>query len=180
MARDLGASVDYFHIKINGAIAGVGAQADLENCFNATGGNPGYSADNFYCQQITRDPTTGYVALAKQFSENIGAFVTDGVDVEGHWGFALHDLGLPERAGGIMLQSYSPTCARSPSRGCRAFRLLDFAGAIGDTRTAFAWTARASRTCPTRSGRRTPLLVTPWDRCRLLCTGGISTPSRTS
>jgi outer membrane receptor protein involved in Fe transport len=138
MTRELGASVDYFHIKIDGAIAGVGAQQILENCFNATGGNPGYSDSNFYCQQITRNPSTGYITLAKQFSENIGAFVTDGVDVEGHWGFALHDLGLPERAGGIMIQSYLTYLRSIIVSGVPGVPTLDYSGAIGDTTTAFA------------------------------------------
>jgi iron complex outermembrane recepter protein len=138
MARNFGASVDYFHIKINGAVTGVGAQTILENCFNATGGNPSYSESNFYCQQITRDPTTGYVSLAKQFSENIGAFVTDGVDIEWHWGIALHDLGLPERAGGISLQSYITYLRSLVTSGVPGVPSEDFAGAIGDTGTAFA------------------------------------------
>ncbi|HEV2271539.1 MAG TPA: TonB-dependent receptor [Steroidobacteraceae bacterium] len=138
MVRDLGVTVDYFHIKINGAIAGVGAQQILENCFNATGSNPGYSESNFYCQQITRNPSTGYVTLAKQFSDNIGAFLTDGVDVEWHWGVALHELGLPERAGRIRLQSYITYLRSIIVSGVPGVPTLDYSGAIGDTTTAFA------------------------------------------
>ena len=138
MARDLGVSVDYFHIKLNGAIAGVGAQTIMQNCFNSTGSNPSYAADNFYCQQITRDPTTGYVAVANQFSENIGAFTTDGVDIEGHWGVDLHDLGLPERAGRISLQSYVTYLRSLVVSGVPGVPTVNYAGAIGDTLTAFS------------------------------------------
>jgi iron complex outermembrane receptor protein len=138
MARELGVSVDYFHIKLNGAIAGVSAQTIMQNCFNAAGGNPSYSADNFYCQQIIRDPTTGYVAIANQFSENIGAFTTDGVDLEGHWGFDLHDLGLPERAGKITLQSFVTYLRSLEISGVPGVPKVNYAGAFGDTLTAFA------------------------------------------
>jgi iron complex outermembrane receptor protein len=138
MARELGVSVDYFRIKLNGAIAGVGAETIMQNCFNATGSNPSYAPDNFYCQQITRDPTTGYVAIANQFSENIGAFTTDGVDLEGHWGFALHDLGLPERAGKISLQTYVTYLRSLVVSGVPGVPTVNYAGAIGDTLTAFA------------------------------------------
>ena len=138
MLRELGASVDYFHITIDGAVSGVGAQQILENCFNATGGNPTYSESNFYCQQIIRDTTTGYVSLAKQFSENIGAFTTDGVDLEWHWRFALHDLGLPEGSGAVSLQSYITFLRSLVISGLPGVPSQDFAGAIGDTTTAFA------------------------------------------
>jgi iron complex outermembrane receptor protein len=138
MARDLGVSVDFFHIKLSGAIAGVGAQTLMQNCFNAGGGNPSYAADNFYCQQITRDPTTGLVSRANQFSENIGAFLTEGVDVEGHWGFDVHDLGLSERSGRISLQSYVTYLRSLVVSGVPGVPTVNFAGAIGDTLTAFA------------------------------------------
>jgi outer membrane receptor protein involved in Fe transport len=138
MAHELGVSVDYFHIKLNGAIAGVSAQTIMSNCFNAAGGNPSYAADNFYCQQIQRDPTTGYVAVANQFSENIGAFTTDGIDVEGHWGFDLHDLGLPERSGKITLQSYVTYLRSLEISGVPGIPTVNYAGAFGDTLTAFA------------------------------------------
>ena len=138
MARELGVSVDYFHIKISGAIAGVSAQDIITNCFNGSGGNPTYDVNNFYCGQLTRDPTTGYVASANQFSQNIGAFTTDGVDVEGHWGFDLHDLGLPERAGRITLQSYITYLRSLVVAGVPGIPPVDYAGAFGDTTTAFA------------------------------------------
>ena len=138
MARDLGVSVDYYHIRINGAIAGVTLNAVLQSCFNANGSNPSYSQSNFYCQQITRDPTTGDVLVGKEFSLNIGQYVTDGVDVEAHWGVALHDLGLPENAGRIQLQTYVSYLRSLTVSGVPAVPSLDYAGTIGDTATAIA------------------------------------------
>ncbi len=135
MARDLGASVDYYHIQINGAIAGETLNAIVQNCFNANGSNPSYSASNFYCQQITRDPASGAIVLAKEFSLNIGSYLTEGVDIEGHWGFPLHDLGLSPRAGRVMLQSYVSYLDKLAISGVPGVPNVNFAGSIGDTQT---------------------------------------------
>ncbi|HEV2442865.1 MAG TPA: TonB-dependent receptor [Steroidobacteraceae bacterium] len=136
LARDLGASIDYYHIKINGAVAGVTLNSIVQNCFNVNGSNPSYSDGNFYCQQITRDPGSGAIVLAKEFSLNIGSYLTEGVDIEGHWGFALHDLGLPESAGRVMLQTYVSYLRSLQISGVPGVPNVDFAGSIGDTQTA--------------------------------------------
>ena len=138
LVHDLGASVDYYHIKIEGAIAGVTLDAILQSCFNANGSNPGYSQSNFYCQQITRDPTTGAIVLGRQFSLNVGSYITDGLDLEWHWGADLHDLGLPAGAGRIKLQSYISYLRELTVSGVPAVPSLNFAGSIGDTATAIA------------------------------------------
>jgi iron complex outermembrane receptor protein len=135
LARDLGASVDYFHIKINGAIAGATLNSIVQNCFNVNGANPSYSDSNFYCQQITRD-STGAIVLAKEFSLNIGSYLTEGVDLEGHWGFALHDLGLSEKSGRVMLQTYVSYLRSLQITGVPGVPNIDFAGSVGDTQTA--------------------------------------------
>ena len=136
MASDLGASVDYYHIKVNGAVAGVTLNSIVQNCFNVNGSNPTYSDSNFYCQQLTRDPGSGAIVLAKEFSLNIGSYLTEGVDIEGHWGFALHDLGLPEGAGRVRLQSYVSFLRSLQISGVPGVPSVDFAGSIGDTQTA--------------------------------------------
>ena len=136
LARDLGASVDYYHIKINGAVAGATLNSIVQNCFNVNGTNSSYSNSNFYCQQITRDPGSGAIVLAKEFSLNIGSYLTEGVDVEGHWGFALHDLGLPENSGRVMLQTYISYLRSLQITGVPGVPNIDFAGSIGDTQTA--------------------------------------------
>ena len=138
LASDLGASVDYYHIKLDGAIAGVTLDAILQGCFNSNGSNPRYSENNFYCQQVTRDPTTGFISLGREFSLNIGSYTTDGLDIEGHWGFALHQLGLPEGTGRIKLQTYVSYLRSLMVSGVPAVPSLNYAGAIGDTATAIA------------------------------------------
>jgi iron complex outermembrane recepter protein len=138
LARDLGVSVDYYHIKLEGAIAGVTLDAILQSCFNANGSNPTYSQSNFYCQQITRDPTTGAIVLGKEFSLNVGSYITDGLDVDWHWGVNLQDIGLPAGAGRIKLQSYISYLRSLTVSGVPAVPSLNYAGSIGDTATAIA------------------------------------------
>jgi iron complex outermembrane receptor protein len=138
LAHDLGVSVDYYHIKLEGAIAGVTLDAILQSCFNANGSNPTYSQSNFYCQQITRDPTTGAIVLGRQFSLNVGSYITDGLDIDSHWGFDLHDVGLPAGAGRIKLQSYISYLRSLTVSGVPAVPSLNYAGSIGDTATAIA------------------------------------------
>jgi outer membrane receptor protein involved in Fe transport len=128
--------VDYYHIKINGAIAGVTLNSIVQNCFNVNGSNPGYSNSNFYCQQITRDQGSGAIVLAKEFSLNIGSYLTDGVDLEAHWGFDLHDLGLPENAGRFRFQTFVSYVHSLQISGVPGVPNIDFAGSIGDTQTA--------------------------------------------
>ena len=137
MARDLGASVDYYHIKIDGAIGNVGLDAVLQNCYNANGANPTYAISNFYCQQIQRD-SNGFISLGKEFSLNVGSYTTDGVDLEGHWGFALQDLGLSENSGRIKIQSYVSYLHALTVAGVPGVPNLNFAGGLGDTGTVAA------------------------------------------
>ncbi len=72
------ASVDYFNIKVEGAIQGIGADTILEECTTR--------ADPFFCSLINRDgsgslwrTSGGYVT---DLSQNIGKLKTAGVDVQ--------------------------------------------------------------------------------------------------
>jgi outer membrane receptor protein involved in Fe transport len=137
MARDLGMSLDYYHTAINGAIAGVTLDAVLQNCYNANNSNPSYSASNAFCQRITRDPTTGAITLGRESSQNIGSYVTTGVDVEAHWGFSLHDLGLP-LGGRMKLQTFISYVRSLTISGVPGVAAANYAGSIADTSTALA------------------------------------------
>ena len=137
MARDLGMSVDYYHTAIKGAIAGVTLDAVLQNCYNANNSNPSYSASNAFCQQITRDPTTGAITLGRESSQNIGSYVTTGVDMEAHWGFPLHDLGLP-LDGRVKLQTFLSYVHSLTISGVPGVAASNYAGSVADTSTALA------------------------------------------
>ena len=137
IARDLGMSVDYYHTAIKGAIAGVTLDSVLQNCFNANNSNPGYSESNPFCQRITRDPATGAITLGRESSENIGSYVTTGVDVEAHWGFPLRDLGLP-LDGKVRLQTFISYVHSLTISGVPGIAASNYAGSVADTSTALA------------------------------------------
>ncbi len=137
LAHDLGASVDYYHIKISGAIGNVGLDAVLSRCYNLNGANPSYSESNFYCQQIQRD-SNGFISLGKEFSLNVGSYKTDGADIEWHWGFGLDDLGLPENSGQFKIQSYISYLHSFTVAGVPGITDMNFAGGLGDTGTVAA------------------------------------------
>ncbi len=60
------------------------------------------------------------------------------MDIEGHWGFALHDLGLSRRAGRVLLQTFVSYLHSLTISGVPAVPSLNYAGTIGDTATAIA------------------------------------------
>ena len=130
-------SVDYYHIKIDGAIGNVGLDAILSRCYNLNGANPTYSQSNFYCQQIQRD-SNGFISLGKEFSLNVGSYTTDGIDFEWHWGFGLDDLGLPENSGQFKIQSYISYLQSLTVSGVPGINNLNYAGGLGDTGTVAA------------------------------------------
>ena len=104
--REFNASVDYYHIKIDGAIALSTLDQMLANCFNAAGANPGYSAVNFYCRQFTRNATNGDISLGREVLSNLASYGTDGIDTQINWGVPLQQLGFSPHAGRIKLQAY--------------------------------------------------------------------------
>ncbi len=67
------ASVDYYHIKIKGAITSLSAQVIADSC------NQGQTA---FCGLITRDPVTNTITQIQATTINAQSFRTDGVDFE--------------------------------------------------------------------------------------------------
>src|SRR3989440_8630795 len=80
LLRNFDLSIDYFNIKIKEAIGSIALTDILQRCFNADGvSNPGYSNDNVYCMLLTRDPSSGNVALGRQLLLNLATYPTAGV-----------------------------------------------------------------------------------------------------
>ncbi len=90
----LSASVDYYNIKINNAIAYIPVTLSLSKCFNGDGSNPTYSQSNYYCSLIGRDPNTGGITNALMPYLNIGGYRTAGIDVQVDWSVRFADIGL--------------------------------------------------------------------------------------
>ncbi|WP_213981749.1 TonB-dependent receptor [Sphingomonas sp. dw_22] len=87
-------SVDYFNIKLNGAVSqlGGGVQGTLNLCYNIL-----QDANSEFCQAIRRNPTTGeindpYVAQIR--NANSGALQTSGVDFAARYHFDV-GFGFP-------------------------------------------------------------------------------------
>ncbi|SNT17488.1 TonB-dependent receptor domain-containing protein [Sphingopyxis indica] len=84
------ASVDYFNIKVKGAIQGIGADTILNQCDRDT-------ADPFFCSLVVRDASGslwrssgGYVT---DLSQNIGRLETSGIDVQAGYSREIGNAG---------------------------------------------------------------------------------------
>jgi outer membrane receptor protein involved in Fe transport len=127
-------SVDYYHISISNAVGSLALTDILPRCFNSDGiSNPGYSVNNVYCQQITRDSNTGDIVLGHEGLLNLASYKTDGVDTEVDWSFPLTALGMSERAGTFNFSSMISYTRSFDVSSLPGSPVLDFAGSIGNT-----------------------------------------------
>ena len=86
---DFRMTVDYYDIEIEGAVAGLGAQFWLNQCYaNLNAADPA-------CARITRDPVTGQVAAVNTTIGNLNSITTSGVDFQFEWSVNLEDTFLP-------------------------------------------------------------------------------------
>jgi outer membrane receptor protein involved in Fe transport len=83
--REASVSLDYYRIRIDGAISPASTQVVYQECFNGLGNNPTYDPNFDYCQRILRQPNGFWVATIAQF-ENLGKIETSGVDATFNWG----------------------------------------------------------------------------------------------
>lgn len=89
----LNLSVDYYDIRVKGAIGVVSSKDSVQKCFNMTGDNPNFSPDNFFCQNITRD-ANGRISNVDQPTLNLGGYRTRGVDMQLDWQIGLDAIGI--------------------------------------------------------------------------------------
>ena len=94
LLRRFSASVDYYNIEIQEAVASIGVGTFIPRCFNADAGNPDYSPTAFYCTFFNRNES-GQIINAAELSRNIGTVITGGVDFQVDYGLDLPDVGLP-------------------------------------------------------------------------------------
>ena len=85
-------TVDYYDIKVKGAISSVGANLSLGQCVQ--NGTPAL------CSNVHRDPVTGSIFLnangfVTDFLQNIGTLENSGIDIESAYKFSFSDVGLP-------------------------------------------------------------------------------------
>lgn len=140
------ASVDYYNIAIDDAIAVIPVSVSLNKCFNADGSNPGYDANNFFCSLIGRDINSGGITNALQPYLNLGGYRTSGVDVQLDWSVRLADIGMgngPGRFGISTVINYLDTF-EIQNLPDTAFQ--DFARTIGSGTTLPRWRSTTSFT----------------------------------
>ncbi|MET0291316.1 MAG: TonB-dependent receptor [Steroidobacteraceae bacterium] len=98
------ASVDWYSITIDDAIAPLPGTTIYENCFNANGtSNPNYQINDpgGYCSRIFRDPITGGRATVDSPYSNLGTIETSGIDTQINWRANFADLGAESIPGAL-------------------------------------------------------------------------------
>ena len=85
--RSLAVTIDYFDIKLNGAIAqlGGGAQNTLNLCYLTV-----QDVNSDFCRAVHRNPASGAITVPYSLDvlqANIGALETSGIDLNVHYGF---------------------------------------------------------------------------------------------
>ena len=133
LIENLQISVDYYNIKIDNAVGTLAMTSILPRCFNSDGvSNPGYSVNNVYCQQVTRDPRTGDIVLGHEGLLNLATYSTDGVDTQIDWRFGLDALGLSANYGKIQVSSVITYLNSFKVSSLPGAPILDYAGSIGN------------------------------------------------
>jgi outer membrane receptor protein involved in Fe transport len=132
LLRKASVSLDYYSIKVKGAIGFITAPIALTECFNKNGvSNPAYSAGNSYCQLIVRD-ATGSIAEVQTPQLNLGAYRASGVDLQLDMGFDLADVGLPAGAGSLRFNAVVSRLDHYEIQNLAGQPVIDYAGTIGN------------------------------------------------
>jgi iron complex outermembrane recepter protein len=83
-------SIDYFNVKVDGAIQTLGAQNTLDLCYNAN--------DAAACSRIKRNEETGSLfddgGFVEDLNINIGGYETSGIDFNANYAVDLEDWGM--------------------------------------------------------------------------------------
>jgi outer membrane receptor protein involved in Fe transport len=82
---DLRVTVDYYHIEIDGFIAGFSANQILADCYGVPGAVPVPGS----CGRITRNPITGQVDSINVSVQNLSTLVQSGYDIQAEWSLPL-------------------------------------------------------------------------------------------
>lgn len=89
------ASIDYYEIDIQGAVAQLGRQGYVDGCFEG---------NQVLCSFVDFDPSTGAVSNVRAQPANVNSQSTSGVDVELSYGFSLSDIS-PALEGDLSLRA---------------------------------------------------------------------------
>jgi iron complex outermembrane receptor protein len=98
------ASVDYYNIKIAGAISSLGSGQIIAGCYGSAL-NPSFSASNPFCQRIQRDPSGGSITLLTSGLFNYNSIKLDGIDAQFDYSLGLGALGMGSNSGTLQFGS---------------------------------------------------------------------------
>jgi iron complex outermembrane recepter protein len=130
LLANLRASLDYYDIKISGAIAPVSGTISVSKCFNQDGSNPTFSATNVFCGNLYRIADTGFIE-ANQPYLNVGSFHLAGEDLQIDWLARLEDIGLDSVPGSLALSVLASHMDKFAVQALPGSPSQDFAGTIG-------------------------------------------------
>jgi outer membrane receptor protein involved in Fe transport len=88
----LRATIDYYNISINHAIAALTSQTIYQQCLNGLGTNPNYDPANSYCQLIRRNASGATDTVLGEFT-NLGSIKTSGIDASIDWNADVGQVG---------------------------------------------------------------------------------------
>ncbi len=88
----LGFTVDYWDITINQGITAYGPLIILSDCYSP-GTNISAAAQQEFCQDITRDPTTHAISNISDSNITASTIATDGIDASGSYDFQKKGFG---------------------------------------------------------------------------------------
>jgi iron complex outermembrane recepter protein len=85
VVNGLSIALDYYSIRLNGAIASLAAQSVVNQCA---------AGQLQYCQYVTRG-SGGVIISVDTLQQNLGSIATSGLDLEGNYRVSLERLGAP-------------------------------------------------------------------------------------
>ncbi len=125
-------SLDYYDIKLEGAIANIASITSLQRCFNADGAsNAGYDPQNQFCRNIVRD-AAGQLSNVAEPASNLGGYHTSGVDFQVDWVVRAEDLGWSEDLGSLSLNLVLSYVRDYEIQTLQGAPFLEYAGTIGN------------------------------------------------
>jgi outer membrane receptor protein involved in Fe transport len=124
--RNLQVSVDYYNIEIEDVITFLDPSLVVNQCFNFDGSNPTYSNAHVQCAKFGRSAGTGEINDLLELTENIGAFRTDGVDLQVDWS---RPLGGSQTLGFNFRSTFINEWSEQPAPGQE---FIEYTGTIGD------------------------------------------------
>jgi outer membrane receptor protein involved in Fe transport len=85
---NLQASIDFYQIEIEDAIAVIDATTFVSRCYDREF-NPNFELDNSFCNLFRRDPVTSEIIDAAELNDNLAKFKTAGIDIQLDWGIDI-------------------------------------------------------------------------------------------